>query len=130
VRVIRGHPSLGAAGVMAAAACLAPMLVGCSGPIDLTVVNPCSVEVHVQTYDGELDAAGNWVPDAEPVANFVVPAGSTKREKDALMFVTAPEEIRILAPVQQSFLINITTDLDDDDRWTVPSEVCEGLPVG
>jgi hypothetical protein len=46
------------------------------------------------------------------------------------MFVTAPEEIRILAPVQQSFLINITTDLDDDDRWTVPSEVCEGLPVG
>lgn len=115
---------------MAVAACLSTTLVGCSGPIDLTVVNPCSVEVHVQTYDGELDAAGNWVPDSKPVADFVVPAGSTKRQQEALMFVTAPEEIRILAPVQRSFLINITTDLDDDDRWTVPSEVCEGLPVG
>jgi alpha-D-ribose 1-methylphosphonate 5-phosphate C-P lyase len=87
------------------------------------------VEVHVQTYDGDLDADGRWVADAKPVADFVVPAGSSKRQNDALMFVTAPEEIRILAPIQRSYLIDITADLGDDDDWTVPSEVCEGTPT-
>ena len=99
-------------------------LTACSGPIDLTVVNPCSVDIHVQTYDGELDRTGRWVPDAEPVADFVVPAGETKKQKGALMFVTAPEEIRLVAPVEQSFLISITDDLDDGDRWTIPLTVC------
>lgn len=108
---------------------VALMLAGCSGPVDLKVVNPCSVEVHVQTYDGELDADGRWIPDSTPVADFVVPAGTSKRQKDALMFVTAPEEIRIVSPVQRSYLIDITTDLGDDDDWTVPSEVCEGIPT-
>ena len=96
----------------------------CSGPIDLTVVNPCSVEVHIQTFDGELDQGGRWSPDARPVADFVVPAKSERKQQEALMFVTAPEEIRIVSPVEQSFLISITDDLDDGDRWTVPAEVC------
>ena len=117
------------AGVVAAVGVGAGVLSGCSGPIDLTVVNPCSVEVHVQTFDGELDRNGAWVPDPAPVADFVVPAGATKRQEDALMFVTAPEEIRILAPVQRSYLIDIVNDLDDEDRWTVPAEVCEGTPT-
>lgn len=97
----------------------------CSGPIDLTVVNPCSVDIHIQTFDGELDKDGRWIPDARPVADFVVPANSERKQHDALMFVTAPEEIRLVSPVEQSFLVSIVDDLDDEDRWTVPAEVCD-----
>jgi hypothetical protein len=59
------------------------------------------------------------------VADFVVPANQSKREKDALRFITAPEEIRLVSPVEKSFLISITDDLDEDDRWTIPIEVCD-----
>jgi hypothetical protein len=114
-----------AAIVLAVGACVG--LASCSGPIDLTVVNPCSAAVRIQTFDGELDRAGRWVPDAQPVADFVVAADETTKQKDALMFVTAPEEIRIASPVQASFLVNITTDLEDGDRWTIPAAVCDQI---
>lgn len=113
-----------------AASCLACLAAGvgltaCSGPIDLTVVNPCSVEIRVQTYDGELDKSGRWLPDAEPLADFVVPANGAKEQNDALMFISYPEEIRLVSPAAESFLISITADLDDDDRWTIPVEFCD-----
>jgi hypothetical protein len=100
-------------------------LTSCSGPVDLTVVNPCSVDVRVQTYDGELDSDGNWQPDPTPIADFIVPAKGSKKQKDALQFTAYPEEIRLVSPVERSFLISIVDDLDDDDRWKIPLEVCD-----
>jgi hypothetical protein len=113
----RGILSAGAIGLVGL------LLAGCSGPIDLTVVNPCAVDVTVQTYDGTRDRDGVWTPEADPVAEFVVPAGQTVKQADALMFVTAPEEIRLVAPVEESFLISIVDDLDDD-TWTIPTTFC------
>lgn len=100
------------------------LLAGCTGPVDLTVVNLCSVDVTVRTYDGTLTSDGLWAPDADPVAEFVVPADGTVKQADALMFVTAPEEIRLVAPVEESYLVSIVDDLDDG-AWTIPTSFCD-----
>lgn len=100
---------------------------GCSGPIDLTVVNGCDIELRIQTYDGTL-VNGRWNADAEPLADFLVPAKAERHVEDALMFVTYPEEIRILEPVQRTFLINAADELGGrDNRWLVPSDACDDV---
>jgi hypothetical protein len=103
---------------------VAVALSGCSGPVDLTVVNPCSVGFRIQTFDGTRDAAGAWRPDDVPIADFRVGAKSRHKEEDALMFVTVPEEIRVVEPVLQSFVISITDDLGPRNTWTIPDTLC------
>jgi hypothetical protein len=111
--------SLGVRAGLGGAAML--VLAACSGPVNLTVSNPCGLDIRVQTLDGTIDAAGAWIPDSVPLADFVVSAGDRTTVKDALMFVTYPEEIRLVEPIERSFLVSACED------WTVPAEYCTAI---
>lgn len=113
-------------GALAASACLlALVLSGCQGPVDVTFINTCHVPVRLQTYDGS-GGRDAWVPDEEPLVDVTVEAGLTLTVHQALQFSTVPEEIRILEPTEESFLISVSEDLGAGNSWQIPSGVCVG----
>lgn len=100
----------------------------CTGPVDVVFVNHCEVDIRLQTFDGDLNASGQWVADTTASIEVIVPAGQRMEVAEALQFISAPEEIRILEPVEVSYLISITDDLTREAKgpksWTIPQEAC------